>query len=76
MFRFRKITGEDFPQMLEWLSKEHIKQWWDDGDDTLEKVALHYGKNRIMLRDSFWRKSKEKSENQSVIFNTTWQQTI
>lgn len=28
--------------MLEWLSKEHVKQWWNDGDDTLEKVASHY----------------------------------
>lgn len=43
MFKFKLLTTKDFPQMLEWLSKEHIKQWWDDGDDTLEKVALHYG---------------------------------
>lgn len=43
MFEFRRITTADFPQMLEWLSKQHIKQWWNDGDDTLEKVALHYG---------------------------------
>lgn len=43
MFRFKKISAPDFPQMLEWLSKNHIKQWWNDGDDTLEKVRLHYG---------------------------------
>lgn len=43
MFEFREISPKDFPQMLEWLQKEHIKQWWNDGDDTLEKVALHYG---------------------------------
>ena len=30
--------------MLIWLSNEHVKQWWNDGDDTLEKVSLHYGK--------------------------------
>ncbi len=29
--------------MLKWLSKDHVKQWWDDGDDTLEKVVSHYG---------------------------------
>jgi len=29
--------------MLIWLSSEHVKQWWNDGDDTLEKVSLHYG---------------------------------
>jgi RimJ/RimL family protein N-acetyltransferase len=43
MFEFRLMTSNDFPQMFEWLSKEHIKQWWDDGEDTLEKVELHYG---------------------------------
>jgi RimJ/RimL family protein N-acetyltransferase len=43
MFEFKPLTTEDFTQMLEWLSKEHVKQWWNDGDDTLEKVAVHYG---------------------------------
>ncbi len=36
---------DDFPLLLKWLAKEHVKEWWDDGDDTLEKVALHYGAN-------------------------------
>ena len=43
MFKFRLMTPEDFPQMLDWLLKEHVKKWWDDSEDTLEKVALHYG---------------------------------
>jgi len=43
MFKFRHLTSDDFPLMLEWLSREHVKQWWNDGDDTLEKVARHYG---------------------------------
>ncbi len=43
MFKFRPLTPEDFPQMLAWLAKEHVKRWWDDEDDTLEKVAIHYG---------------------------------
>jgi RimJ/RimL family protein N-acetyltransferase len=30
--------------MLRWLSENHVKEWWNDGDDTLEKVAFHYGK--------------------------------
>lgn len=30
--------------MFEWLSKDHVKQWWNDGDDTIEKVTFHYGK--------------------------------
>ena len=43
MFRFRPLTANDFPILLKWLSRNHVKQWWDDGDDTLEKVARHYG---------------------------------
>jgi RimJ/RimL family protein N-acetyltransferase len=45
MFEFRPLKPSDFPQMLEWLCREHVKQWWNDGDDTLEKVAFHYGEN-------------------------------
>ena len=30
------------PLLLEWLQRPHVKEWWDDGDDTLEKVTAHY----------------------------------
>jgi aminoglycoside 6'-N-acetyltransferase len=43
MLSFRPLRATDFPLLLTWLSNEHVKQWWNDGDDTLEKVALHYG---------------------------------
>lgn len=43
MFKFRCVSPDDFPQILEWLSKKHVQEWWNDGDDTLEKVAAHYG---------------------------------
>jgi aminoglycoside 6'-N-acetyltransferase len=42
-YRFRTIKAEDFPQILIWLQRPHVKRWWDDGDDTLEKVVHHYG---------------------------------
>ncbi len=45
MLEFRPLVNTDFPLMLEWLSREHVKEWWDDGDDTLEKVARHYGRS-------------------------------
>ncbi len=45
MFKFKLLTADDFPLMLGWLSKDHVKKWWNDSDDTLEKVALHYGAN-------------------------------
>ena len=41
--KFRPLTSDDFPLLLAWLSKEHVKQWWDAGEDTLEKVARNYG---------------------------------
>ncbi len=43
MLSLRPLRITDFPLLLTWLSREHVKQWWNDGDDTLEKVALHYG---------------------------------
>ena len=43
MFKFRSLTSADYPLLLGWLSKAHVREWWDDGDDTLEKVARHYG---------------------------------
>ena len=42
-YHFRELTESDFPLMLRWLQTPHVKAWWDDGDDTLEKVAEHYG---------------------------------
>lgn len=40
---FRALKTSDFPLLLIWLSHDHVKQWWNDRDDTLEKVAQHYG---------------------------------
>lgn len=42
MFSFRPIEEADFQILYEWLQLPHIKEWWDDGDDTLEKVREHY----------------------------------
>lgn len=39
---FRPLIEADYPTLLEWLQRPHIKKWWDDGDDTLEKVVEHY----------------------------------
>ncbi len=42
MISFVPLTPTDFPLLLIWLAKPHVKEWWDDGDDTLEKVAQNY----------------------------------
>lgn len=41
--RFRPLTLADYPLMLSWLQRPHVKAWWNDGDDSLAKVAAHYG---------------------------------
>jgi RimJ/RimL family protein N-acetyltransferase len=48
-FRFRPLTSDDFPLLLDWLSRPHVREWWNDGDDTLEKVARHYGETEVGL---------------------------
>ena len=39
---FRSILESDAPLLLDWLQRPHVKEWWNDGDDTLEKVRDHY----------------------------------
>lgn len=40
--QFRELDLYDMPLLLDWLGRAHVKRWWDDGDDTLEKVQEHY----------------------------------
>lgn len=42
MIRLRRMTHHDYPLLLAWLAEPHVKEWWNDGDDTLEKVERHY----------------------------------
>ena len=42
MIHFRPLRSNDLALLLEWLQRPHVKEWWDDGDDTLEKVTAHY----------------------------------
>jgi hypothetical protein len=62
MFEFKPLGADDFPLLLRWLSKEHVKEWWHDGDDTLEKVALHYGEDDGTARFVLLETDKEKGK--------------
>jgi RimJ/RimL family protein N-acetyltransferase len=42
MISFRPLVEDDFELLQEWLQRPHVKEWWDDGDDTLDKVRDHY----------------------------------
>ncbi len=48
--------------LLAWLSKEHVKQWWDDGEDTLEKVARNYGEEEEGLERFILVEAEEGAE--------------
>ena len=54
MISFQPLNTEDYTLLLAWLAKPHVKQWWDDGDDTLEKVAEHYGEEAGEERFVIW----------------------
>jgi aminoglycoside 6'-N-acetyltransferase len=41
-FKFSPLTSDDFPLLLNWLSRPHVREWWDAEEDTLEKVAHNY----------------------------------
>ena len=54
---FRLLTSNDFPLLLDWLSRPHVKEWWDAGEETLEVVAQNYGEEeeglaRFILLDT------------------------
>ncbi len=60
--KFRPLTSNDFPLLLDWLSKEHVKQWWDDGEDTPEKVARNYGEEEEGLERFIMVEADESGE--------------
>lgn len=62
MLKFRPLTPDDFPLLLEWFSKDHVKQWWDAGDDTLEKVARNYGEEEEGLERFILVEAEGKAE--------------
>ena len=56
MLSFSPLEKPDHSVLLEWLQLPHVKEWWDDGDDTLEKVSTHYSSDpdtthRFLIRD-------------------------
>lgn len=50
MYKFRKLSPADYPLLLIWLSKPHVRQWWDEGEDTIEKIAENYGEEENLER--------------------------
>ncbi len=48
MIRFKLITEKDLEQLYVWLQLRHIREFWDDGDRTIEQVRSHFfQKNQV-----------------------------
>ena len=60
--RFRPFSADDYQLLLMWLSKEHVRQWWDDGEVTLEDVARNYGEQEEGLERFILVKIEEGGE--------------
>src|SRR5512133_469323 len=43
MLSFRPLEFADLALLFAWLQRPHVKEWWDDGEDTLDKVVANYG---------------------------------
>jgi RimJ/RimL family protein N-acetyltransferase len=41
---FRRLTHADLPRLHEWLRREHVDRWWQEGSWPYEKVAAEYGR--------------------------------
>lgn len=40
---FKELEEADFPILLKWLLRPHVREWWDEGEHTIEKVREAYG---------------------------------
>jgi RimJ/RimL family protein N-acetyltransferase len=41
-FKFKDLQESDLPDLVEWLSRNHLQEWWRSGEITLEKVREKY----------------------------------
>ena len=43
MIEFRPFDRADFPLLLDWFGREHVRRWWYDEPTTLEGLEHEYG---------------------------------
>lgn len=55
MFNIYFTLSEEnhLPILHEWLQNDHVREYWDDGDRTLEQVKLHYKNENNVKRYIF-----------------------
>ena len=43
MIAFRPFTRDDFPLLLDWFRRDHVRRWWYDEPTTLDGMEAEYG---------------------------------
>jgi aminoglycoside 6'-N-acetyltransferase len=43
VIEFRRLTRDDFPLLLDWLGRDHVRRWWYDEPSTLAGMEQEYG---------------------------------
>lgn len=51
---FKLLSVEDCYQLYKWLQLSHVREFWDDGDRSLEQVYSHYLKKEAVKRYVFF----------------------
>lgn len=51
---FEELTDAHLERLHEWLQSPHVKDFWDDGDRTLDQVKNHYKKTPKVKRYLFF----------------------
>lgn len=50
---FISLTPDDLPVLHHWLQQPHVREFWDDGDRTLNQVLTHYDRKNNVQRYFF-----------------------
>lgn len=50
---FKKLSFEDCNQLHQWLQLPHVREFWDDGNRTVEQVHSYYYRNNGVARFLF-----------------------
>ncbi len=65
--RIASFTEKDFTVLHQWLQNKHVREFWDDGDRTLEQVKNHYKPEEGIKRYLFYIEDQPAGYFQSYI---------
>lgn len=54
LIMFEEFNDSHLIRLHQWLQLSHVREFWDDGDRTLEQVKRHYGAEKGVKRYLFF----------------------